>query len=303
MAKQAHAHITMAPGAPHATMVYDPGLVTQVICGRLTRMGPSMTTGLVGRASDRDRLDAVLRQLRGGLSAVLVVSGVAGIGKTRLLRWVVDDASDMQTVMVSGYEAEIGPGFAALHRLLLPLLDGLPKLPDPQRDALGTAFGLISGPPPNRFLVGLATGTLLQQAVGDRPLLCVVDDVQWADQKTLDILGFVARRLDAEGVGLILGLRSDGEVPHRLAGIPEQRLLPMADQDMRSLLFAATASPPAPTVVGRLIAESEGNPLALLEYAASLSPERLAGRAELPPALPVGERLSSAFAAQVRAAA
>jgi DNA-binding CsgD family transcriptional regulator len=258
-----------------------------------------MATGLVGRASDRDRLSAVLRQLRQGLSAVLVVSGDPGIGKTRLLRWAADDASDMRTVMVSGYEAEIGLGFAALHRLLLPLLDGLPKLPDPQRDALATAFGLISGPPPNRFLVGLATGALLQAGVQGRPVLCIVDDVHWTDQETLDILGFVARRLDAEGVGLILGLRSDSQVPDRLAGIPEHRLLPMAEQDMRSLLFAAAASPPAPNVVARLIAESEGNPLALLEYLTSLSPERLAGRAELPPALPVGERLSSAFAARI----
>jgi len=258
-----------------------------------------MATGLVGRASDRDRLGGVLGQLRRGLSAVLVVSGDPGIGKTRLLRWAADDAGDMQTIMVSGYEAEIGLGFAALHRLLLPLLDGLPKLPDPQRDALGTAFGLVSGPPPNRFLVGLATAALLQRAVQDRPLLCVVDDVQWTDQESLDILGFVARRLDAEGVGLILGLRSDGRVPSRLAGIPEHRLLPMADLDMRSLLFAAAGSPPAPNVVARLIAESEGNPLALLEYLGSLSPERLAGRVELPSALPVGERLSSAFAAQI----
>ena len=177
--------------------------------------------GLVGRAADQDRLGAVLRQLRQGLSAVLVVSGDAGIGKTRLLWWAADVASDMRTVQVSGYEAEIGLGFAALHRLLLPLLGSLPGLPGPQRDALGTAFGLSPGPAPNRFLVGLATVTLLQQAARDRPLLCIVDDVQWTDQETLDILGFVARRLDTEGVGLILGLRSDGMVsPGQLAGVP-----------------------------------------------------------------------------------
>ena len=256
--------------------------------------------GLVGRAADRDRLGAVLRQLRQGLSAVLVVSGDAGIGKTRLLRWAADVARDMQTVQVSGYEAEIGLGFAALHRLLLPLLGSLPGLPGPQRDALGTAFGLSPGPAPNRFLVGLATVTLLQQAAQDRPLLCIVDDVQWTDQETLDILGFVARRLDTEGVALILGLRSSGMAPpSQLAGIPWHRLLPMPEHDMRSLLFAATASPPAPNVVTRLIAESEGNPLALLEYLASLSPERLAGAEDLPPALPVGERLASGFAAQI----
>jgi len=263
-------------------------------------MSSPILTGLVGRAADRDRLGAVLRQLRDGLSAVLVVCGDAGIGKTRLLRWAADDASDMRTVLVFGYEAEIGLGFAALHRLLLPLLGGLPGLPRPQREALGTAFGLSPGPAPNRFLVGLATVTLLQQAARERPLLCIVDDVQWTDQETLDILGFVARRLDAEGVGLILGLRGDNLVPAgQLAGIPWHELAPMPEHDMRSLLFAATAPAPAPNVVTRLIAESEGNPLALLEYLASLSPERLAGMADLPPALPVGERLSSGFAARI----
>jgi DNA-binding CsgD family transcriptional regulator len=253
----------------------------------------------VGRAADRDRLAAVLRQLHGGLSAALVLSGDAGIGKTQLLRRTVDDAGDIQTIMVSGYESEIGLGFAALHRLVLPLLGDLSELPAPQREALAVAFGLESGTPPNRFLVGLATMTLLERTARDGPLLCVVDDVQWVDQETLDTLAFVARRLDAEGVGVILGLRSSGLVPAGLSGIPEHRLPPMSEQDMRSLLSAAARTRPAPQVAARLITESEGNPLALLEYAASLSPERLAGTAELPPALPVGERLSTGFAAQI----
>jgi hypothetical protein len=171
--------------------------------------------------------------------------------------------------------------------------------PDPQRDALGAAFGLVSGPAPSRFLVGLATVTLLQQAARKQPLLCVVDDVQWTDQETLDTLGSVGRRLDAEGVSLVLGLRSGARAPAGLRGIPEYRLVPMPEPDMRSLLFAAAATPPAPHVGARLIAESGGNPLALLEYLASLSPELLAGAGELPPALPVTERLSAGFAAQI----
>ena len=253
----------------------------------------------VGRAPDRDRLAAVLGQLRGGLSAALVLSGDAGIGKTQLLRRTVDDAGDMQTIMVSGYESEIGLGFAALHRLVLPLLGGLPELPTPQRAALAIAFGLESGPPPNRFLVGMATMTLLERGARNGPLLCVVDDVQWVDQETLDTVAFVARRLDAEGVGLILGLRSSGRARAGLSGIPEHRLAPMSEQDMRLLLSVAARTPPAPHVAARLITESEGNPLALLEYVASLSPERLAGTAELPPTLPVSERLFTGFAAQI----
>jgi DNA-binding CsgD family transcriptional regulator len=241
----------------------------------------------------------VLGQVRAGLSGVLVLSGDPGIGKTSLLRWLAAESTGMQTVTVSGYEAEVGLGFAALQRLLRPLIDGLPELPGPQRDALGTAFGLVSGPAPDRFLVGLATITLLQQATRKQPLLCVVDDVQWADQETLDTLGFVARRLDAEGVGLVLSVRSSGLAPGALDGIPEHRLLPMPEPDMRSLLLAAAAAPPAPHVCARLISESEGNPLALLEYLASLSPECLAGTAELPPALPVSERLFQGFAAQI----
>jgi DNA-binding CsgD family transcriptional regulator len=228
-----------------------------------------------------------------------MLSGEAGIGKTHLLQWLTENADGMRTVVVSGYEAEVGLGFAALHRLLQPLFSDPAELPGPQRDALGTAFGLVSGPAPSRFLVGLATITLLQQAARKQPLLCVVDDVQWTDQETLDTLGFVGRRLDAEGVGLVLGLRSGEWAPAGLRGIPEHRLRHMPEPDMRSLLFAAAATPPAPHVGARLIAESDGNPLALLEYLASLSPGLLAGAVELPPALPVGERLSAGFATQI----
>jgi DNA-binding CsgD family transcriptional regulator/tetratricopeptide (TPR) repeat protein len=261
---------------------------------------PQVLPPFVGRSADRERLAAVLARLRAGLSAALVVSGDAGIGKTQLLQQVIRDAGGLQTIMMSGYESEVRLGFAALHRLVSPFLGVLRDLPEPQRDALATAFGLAAGPPPNRFLVGLATMTLLEQAARKRPLLCVIDDVQWVDQETLDTLAFVARRLDAEGVGLIFGLRSSGRTLPGFSGIPEHQLPPMSDEDMRSLLSMAAPAPPAPHVATRLITESEGNPLALLEYVASLSPERLAGAAALPPALPVSERLSAGFAAQIK---
>ena len=262
-------------------------------------MKPAAATAFVGRAADRDRLAAILQQVREGLSAVLVLSGDAGIGKTQLLRWTVDSAADVRTLLVSGYEAEIGLGFAALHRLLQPFLGYLPELPGPQRGALGTAFGLTSGPVPNRFLIGLGAMAVLQRAALKEPLLCAVDDAQWIDQESLDTLAFVARRLDAEGFGLILAVRTDGQLPRTLAGIPEHRLAPMPERDMRSLLYARASTPPAPHVAARLITESEGNPLALLEYLASLSPERLAGTADIPAALPISDRLCASFAAQI----
>jgi DNA-binding CsgD family transcriptional regulator len=262
-------------------------------------VAPQVPLAFVGRSADRDRLAAVLARLRAGLSAAVVVSGDAGIGKTQLLQQVVQDAGGLQTIMVSGYESEGRLGFAALHRLVSPFLAVLRDLPEPQRDALGTVFGLAAGPPPNRFLVGLAAMALLERAARQRPLLCVIDDVQWVDQETLDTLAFVARRLDAEGVGLIFGLRGSARMLSGFSGIPEHQLPPMPEEDMRSLLSIAAPVPPAPQVAARLITESEGNPLALLEYVASLSPERLAGTAALPPALPVSERLSAGFAAQI----
>jgi hypothetical protein len=195
----------------------------------------------VGRAAERDRLSSVLGQLRVGLSAVLVLSGEAGIGMTHLLRWPAENAAGIQTVLVSGYEAEVGLGFAALHRLLLPLLSDPAELPDPQRDALGAAFGLVSGPAPSRFLVGLATVTLLQQAARKQPLPCVVDDVRWTDQETLHTLGFAGRRLDAEGVGLVLGRRGGARAPAGLRGIPEYRLVPMPEPNKTAYRYGARA--------------------------------------------------------------
>ena len=253
----------------------------------------------IGRSADRNRIEALLPRLHDGLSAALVVSGEAGIGKTRLLRHLVQRAEDVQTITISGYEAEVRLDFAALHRLLATQLDRLDQLPAPQRDTLATVFGLAAGPAPNRLLVGLAAMTLLEQAARQRPLLCVVDDIQWVDQETMDVLAFVARRLDAEGIGMVFGLRSSGQPPVGLAGIPQHRLAPMSEEDMRSLLSGVAATPPAPDVSVRLVTESAGNPLALLEYLRSLSPAQLAGTAALPAALPVGELLTAVLARQI----
>jgi DNA-binding CsgD family transcriptional regulator len=250
----------------------------------------------IGRSADRAHLEAVLPRLREGYSAALVVAGDAGIGKTQLLKQLLQRAGDLQTITISGYEAEVGLGFAALRRFLAAELDRLDQLPAPQRDALATVFGMASGRAPDRFLVGLAAMTLLEQAAHRQPVLCIVDDVQWVDQDTLDTLAFVTRRLDAEGIGMVFGLRDSGQSPPSLEGIPQHRLEPMTEDDMRLLLSHSTAPPPTPDVTARLIKESEGNPLALLEYVRSLSLEQLAGTGSLPPALPVGQRLTAVFA-------
>jgi hypothetical protein len=143
---------------------------------------------LLDRAAETSALEGVLAAIRHGLSGVLVLRGEAGIGKTLLLEWAAGRADGMQVARVAGVQAEMGMGFAGLHQLLVPFLGGLDGLPGPQRQALGSAFGLVAGPPPDRFLVGLAALTLLTDAAAGRPVLCLVDDAQWLDQVSDPVL-------------------------------------------------------------------------------------------------------------------
>ena len=152
----------------------------------------------------------MLAAVRDGLSGVLVLRGDAGIGKTVLLEWAAGQAHDMQLARVAGMQAEMGMGFAGLHQLLVPFLGRLDGLPGPQRQALGSAFGLVAGPAPDRFLVGLAALTLLTDAAAGQPVLCLVDDAQWLDQVSVEVLGFVARRLYADRVGMLFTVRERG---------------------------------------------------------------------------------------------
>ena len=147
---------------------------------------------LLDRVAETAALGGVLAAVRDGLSGVLVLRGEPGIGKTALLDWAARQAGDMQVARVAGVESEMNMGFAGLHQLLLPFLDGLQALPPPQRQALGSAFGLVTGPPPDRFLVGLAALTLMTDAAGGQPVLCLADDAQWLDQVSVEVLGFVA---------------------------------------------------------------------------------------------------------------
>src|SRR5215469_1948953 len=178
---------------------------------------------LLDRQRERAALDGLLGDLRSGRGRALVVRGEAGVGKSALLEYATGAAPDMRLVRAAGVESEMELAFAGVQQLCAPLLDRLEGLPAPQRDALGIAFGLRSGGVPDRFLVGLAVLTLLSEAAGDRPLLCLVDDAQWLDRASAQVLAFVARRLLAEPVGLLFAALDPGEDLGGLAYLPARR--------------------------------------------------------------------------------
>src|SRR4051794_15802928 len=175
---------------------------------------------LLGRRSERETLDRLVANVRAGQSAVLVLRGEAGVGKSALLGCLVERASGCRIARASGVESEMELPFAGLHQLCGPMVERLDRLPAPQRDALATAFGLSGGDPPDRFLVGLAVLSLLAEVASDTPLICVVDDLQWQDRASAQVLAFVARRLCAEAVGLVFAVREPSAAPD-LAGFPE----------------------------------------------------------------------------------
>ena len=180
---------------------------------------------LVDRSTEMETMQALLDRLEKGASGVLVLRGQAGIGKTALLREMVQRAvsAEMQVAQALGIQSEVEFDFAGLHQLLLPFAGGLEHLPGPQRLALGTVFGLATGRATDRFAVGLATLTLLTDAAETRPVLCVVDDAQWLDRVSLRVLTFVARRLLADGVGMVFGLRAEEEPAEALSGFPDRK--------------------------------------------------------------------------------
>src|SRR3954449_12465663 len=188
---------------------------------------------LRGRSEERAVLDGLLAGSHEGHSGVVVLRGGAGFGKTALLEHAVGSASDLRVLRAAGVEAEVELAFAALHQLCAPVLDGLDRLPGPPRDALAITFGLNAGPGPDRFLVGLATLSLLSEVAQERPLLCVIDDAQWLDRASAQALGFVARRLLAEPVVLLFAAR---ETTDALAGLPELRIDGLDHAEARRLL-------------------------------------------------------------------
>jgi DNA-binding CsgD family transcriptional regulator len=253
---------------------------------------------LQGRRSECAVIDRLLEAARGGHSGVVVVRGEAGIGKTALLAYAAERAEGCRVLQVVGVESEMELPFAGLHQLCTPLLVGLDRLPPPQRDALGTAFGLTSGARPERFLVGLAVLSLLADGAEERPFLCLVDDAQWLDQSSLQVLAFVARRLEAESIALAFAVRESGELDP-LAGLPELRLEGLTDAQARELLASVISGPLDERVVERIIAETHGNPLALLELPHGSSPADLAGGFALTAALPLPARIEESFRQRV----
>ncbi|RKQ84855.1 regulatory LuxR family protein [Solirubrobacter pauli] len=229
-----------------------------------------------GRSSERETLERLLDGARVGRSGALVLRGEAGVGKTALLQHTAGAADGFRVLQVGGVESEMELPFAGLHQLCGPLLDELDALPAPQQDALQVSFGLASGAPRDRFLVGLATLTLLAHVADTQPLLCLVDDLQWLDEASAQVLGFVARRLLAEHVAMVFGVREPSE-PRRLPGLPELWLKGLGHEDARALLATVVPGRLDDHVRERLIAETRGNPLALLELPRGMSAAELAG--------------------------
>ncbi|HEU5469276.1 MAG TPA: AAA family ATPase [Actinophytocola sp.] len=220
--------------------------------------------GLLGRRAECAALDRLLADARAGQCRVVVLRGEAGIGKTALLEYLIGRASDCRVARVAGVESERELAFAGLHQLCAPFLDRVERLPGPQRDAFGTAFGLSAGPAPDRFLVGLAVLTLLAEVAEDEPLVCVVDDAQWLDRVSAQTLAFAARRLLAERIALVFGVREPEGEPE-LVGLPELIVRGLAEADARALLDSVVRGPVDGRVRDRIIAETAGNPLALQE--------------------------------------
>jgi DNA-binding CsgD family transcriptional regulator len=224
------------------------------------RRGPD----LLGRDRECEALDRLLADTLDGQSRVLVLRGEAGAGKSALLDYLVANASDRRVVSAIGVESEMELSYSGLHQICAPVLDLLEGLPDPQREALTTVFGLSSGPVPDRFLVGLATLSLLAEAAERQPLLCIVDDAHWLDHTSAQLLGFVARRLLAERIGLVCAVRL-GIGDHVLSGVAELQVGGLAETDARALLLSKAHGPLDAAVCAQIVAESRGNPLALVE--------------------------------------
>src|SRR6267154_1972626 len=247
---------------------------------------------LLGREHERAVLERLLDAARDGHGAVLLVQGDPGVGKTALLEYAVEAGEDFCVVQAAGVEGEMKLDYAALQQLCSPLLELIGRLPDPQRDALGVAFGLSAGQAPSPFLVGLALLGLLSEAATQQPLLCVVDDAQWLDGASARAFAFVARRLQAERIALAFAARDVGT---GLADFPELRVEPLGRRDARALLESVLVARLDESVLERIIAETGGNPLALLELPRGLTPAQLAGGFGLPAPQPLSSGIEQSF--------
>src|SRR5580693_7820223 len=257
---------------------------------------------LFGRTGELEILRGLIANVRSGRSAVLVVRGEAGIGKTELLRQLITEAPGFGVARVAGVESEMELPFAGLHQLCAPMLDRLESLAEPQRRGLSVALGLASGDSPDRFLVALATLSLMAEASEEQPMLFVVDDAQWLDQASAQVLGFVGRRLLAEPAALVFAVRTQAAgdpSPDHLAGLPELRLGGLDEQSARALLATVTSGPLDESVRARILGEARGHPLALLELYRGRSAAGLAGGFAVPDAGDLPGRIEDQYAARL----
>jgi DNA-binding CsgD family transcriptional regulator len=244
-------------------------------------------------------LDKIATDVLDGFSGSLLFIGEPGVGKTRLLQYVADAATDVSILWIVGAQSELRLGFAALHRLVLPYLDRLNRLTGPHRNALEVTFGLTGGPTPSRFLVSLAALALLSDVAAEHPVVCLIDDAQWLDQESLNVLGFIARRLYADPIAMVFSAREHAGDLTPLDGLPTRRIEALDPASSHAILDEAVSGPLDPRVSARIFDETGGNPLAMLELLGELTAEQLAGRFPLPRRLPVGRRVDVHFLAQV----
>src|SRR6476619_3883824 len=248
---------------------------------------------LLGRQREREVLARVLEAAREGHGGVLALYGEPGVGKTALLEYAAEAGGDFTVVRAVGVEGEMELAFAAVQQLCSPSLHLTERLPEPQRVALEVALGLSTGPPPNTFLVGLAVLNLVSEAADEQPVLCLVDDAQWLDRASARVLAFVARRLLAERIAMVFAARESIDT---LRGVAELRVEPLNRRDARALLDSVLPARLDERVLERIVVETHGNPLALLELPRGLSPAELAGGFGLPAARPLSERIEEGFA-------
>jgi DNA-binding CsgD family transcriptional regulator len=247
---------------------------------------------LLGRRGECEALARLIAAARGGEGGAIVVRGEPGIGKTALIESAVASAQGFQVVRAVGHEAEVELPFAALHQLCRPGLDDLERLAGPQRDALRVAFGLSEGDPPDRLLVGLAVLSLLAELAARQPILCVVDDAQWLDTSSAQAVGFVARRVASDAAAFVVATR---RLTDELSGLPELSIEGLGERDARDLLDSVLPDRVDERVLERIVAETRGNPLALIELPRGLTPAQLAGGFGLPVSLPLAGRIEESF--------
>lgn len=258
-----------------------------------------MSPKVPGRDRECEQLDELLRAVRTGHSRALVIRGEPGIGKTRLLDYLIERARGFRIARITGIQSEMELVYAGLHQLCEPMAGRLAALPGQQRAAVAAALGQGGEPAPDGFLVALGTLGLLSEVARERPLLCVVDDAQWLDRASMQTLAFTARRLVAESVAFVFAVRSPpdtaGTDPAEPVGVRELRLTGLRDDDARALLRATMPGPWDENVLSRVVAETRGNPLALLELPKTSGPVELAGGFGLPAARAVNARLRAAY--------